>query len=481
MTLQASTSARRARLVLLCALLFSTLVAGVAARVLASRPTPAGTGPGPAVSGAGDAVSLRAALDRGAVLRGGDGLVRAELVLEGRSRADVSASLPTDFVIVLDRSGSMEGEALRFAKAAVRELYRGLRPQDRFALVGYASDAAIEIPLASAGEASTTSVMRALEEVVASGGTNMAAGLDLAHEIVAGARAPGRAQRVILLTDGHANQGDFSADGLRARAARAVPSEYVLSTVGVGPGFDETLMSGLADAGTGNFYYLPDVQELAGIFAGEFAAARETVARGLVVELAPGSGIELVDAAGYPLERTGSRVLFRPGDLYAGQVRRVFLTLRAPTDREGALETGALALRWQDPDGGRRELPPLALPSLACVAGEDAYYASFDDALYLRSSQEAIGALQEKLAASLSEGRRDEAISELDVFRSTYEREQKGALGAVAPEAARALTLLRDAAAAPAAAAAEVQQQLGKQWLEEGRDARRAGAKQQAP
>ncbi|HVN40360.1 MAG TPA: hypothetical protein VMW19_19530 [Myxococcota bacterium] len=126
-------------------------------------------------------------------------------------------------------------------------------------------------------------------------------------------------------------------------------------------------MSALADAGTGNFYYLPDVRELAGIFAGEFAAARETVARGLVVELAPGSGIELVDAAGYPLERMASRVAFRPGDLYAGQVRRVFLTLRAPTGREGALETGALALRWQDPDGSGRAPPPLALPSLACV------------------------------------------------------------------------------------------------------------------
>ena len=45
----------------------------------------------------------------------------------------------------------MMGEPLLFAKAAVRELYAGLRPQDRFALVGYASDAGIEIPLGSAG------------------------------------------------------------------------------------------------------------------------------------------------------------------------------------------------------------------------------------------------------------------------------------------------------------------------------------------
>ena len=474
MTLQASLLDRRARLVLLGALLLTTLAAGA----LASRRThgPVDRAPAAAVSSGSGAVSVRAGLDRGAVLRGGDGLVRAELVLEGRSNTDAPASLPTDFVVVLDRSGSMTGTPIEFAKAAVRELYQGLRPQDRFALIGYSNDAAVELPLAPAGRGEGNAE-RALEGVVASGGTNMAAGLDLAHEIVSGARLSGRAQRVILLSDGHANEGDFSAEGLRARAARAVSSEYVLSAVGVGPGFDESLMSALADAGTGNFYYLPDLRELAGTFAGEFAAARETVARGLVVELAPGSGIELVDAAGYPLERTGSRVLFRPGDLYAGQVRRVFLTLRAPTDREGALEPGALALRWQDPDGSSRELPPLALPSLACVAGEDAYYASFDDALYRRSSQEALGALKEKVAASLGAGRQDEAVQELDLFSSRFQLEQKRALGAVAPDVAQALTSLRDAAAAPEAAKPEVQQQLGKQWLEEGRDARRAGAK----
>jgi Ca-activated chloride channel homolog len=475
MTLQASMSARRARIVLLGALLFTTLAAGA----LASRRPTGGVdeSPGAAVSGARGAVSLRAGLDRGAVLRGGDGLVHAELVLEGRSNGDASASLPTDFVVVLDRSGSMSGTPIEFAKAAVRELYAGLRPQDRFALVAYSNDAAIELPLAPAGTGSQSNVERALENVVASGGTNLSAGLDLAHEIVAGARASGRAQRVILLSDGHANEGDFSAEGLRARAARAVPSEYVLSAVGVGPGFDEQLMSALADAGTGNFYYLPDLRELAGTFAGEFAAARETVARGLVVEIAPGPGIELVDAAGYPLERAGSRLLFRPGDLYAGQVRRVFLTLRAPTDREADLEIGALSLRWQDPDGSSGELPPLTLPSLACVAGEDAYYASFDDAIYRRSSQEALGALKEKVAASLGAGRQDEAVRELDLFSSRYQAEQKRALGAVDPGVASMLDSLGATASAPAAAKPEVQQQLGKQWLEEGRDARRVGAK----
>jgi Ca-activated chloride channel family protein len=477
MQLPAPAPARRARLVLLSCLVAATLAGGVAARVMGARPAPQ-PGPGGSASGASGAVKLHAALDRGSVLRGGDGLVRVELRLSGQGSGERAlAALPTDLVVILDRSGSMQGEPLLFAKAAVRELYAGLRPEDRFALVGYASDAAVELPLAVAGAGARAQVDAALEALVASGGTHLSAGLDLAHELVQGSRAAGRAQRVILLSDGHANQGDFSHQGLRARAARAVPGEYVLSAIGVGHDFDETLMSAVADAGTGNFYYLPDARELAGIFAGEFAAARETVARGLRVELTPGPGIEVVDAAGYPLERDGARVTFRPGDLFAGQERHVWLTLRAPTGREGELPLGALGLRFHEADGATRELPPLSLPALACVAGEDAYYASFDKDIYQRAGAESLGRLKEQVAASLRAGRQDEAVGSVESFASEWKEEQLRALGYVVQQDADALSALHDTAAALSAAAPEVQKRLGKQLLEEGRDARRSGAK----
>ena len=86
-----------------------------------------------------------------------------------------------------------------------------------------------------------------------------------------------------------------------------------------------------------------------GVFNDEFAAARETVASGLAVSIRPGSGIEVVDAAGYPLERKGSEVSFRPGDLFAGQERRIWLTLRAPTSAEGEFPLGRFAVSYREP------------------------------------------------------------------------------------------------------------------------------------
>ncbi len=61
-------------------------------------------------------------------------------------------------------------------------------------------------------------------------------------------------------------------------------------------------MTALADAGTGNYYYLRSSENLASVFAAEFDSARATVAPGLDVRIDPGEGVAVLDAAGYPLE-----------------------------------------------------------------------------------------------------------------------------------------------------------------------------------
>ena len=111
--------------------------------------------------------------------------------------------------------------------------------------------------------------------IVPDGGTNMSSGLDLGLDTIDRMRASGRTSRAILISDGLANQGDATPEGLLRRAGRAARGEYVLTTVGVGADFNEYLMSALADAGTGNYYYLNRSDDLGSVFAREFDAARD--------------------------------------------------------------------------------------------------------------------------------------------------------------------------------------------------------------
>lgn len=469
----------RTRAILLGTLLALTLAAGVAARIATAPPQPPNDG-NLATSSRSGAVQFSANLDRSSVLAGSDGTLRVELVI-GADEAPFSHAAPrtpTDLVVILDRSGSMRGEPLQFAKAAVYELLSQLGAEDRFGLVTYATGGEIAIPLASATPSEKRRWGRVIAVIGAEGGTNMAHGLDLAQRVMTDRQGNGRSPRVILISDGHANQGDHSVEGLRSRAARAVSAEYVLSTVGVGQGFDENVMSMISDAGTGNFYYLPDVRQLAGVFADEFAAARDRVASALEVFLQPGDGVQVIDAAGLPLERGPDGVRFHPGDLFAGQERRIWVTLRVPTFTLGELASARASLAFTDDAGERRDLQLGALGTIACVAAEDDYYASFDAAVYRRgSASEAIGALKQKVAAHIKAGRQDQATAEVDAYLGKMETEQLRALGYVVASDLDEVQRLRANVSAPAAAEPAEQNRLGKELLEQGRDARRVGSK----
>ncbi|MCG8590066.1 MAG: VWA domain-containing protein [Proteobacteria bacterium] len=481
MTAKTPSAAERSprRLGIAVALLGLTLAVGLALRA-GARIEPPPTGPTDlhyTAPGSGP-VHLSGRLDRGSVLGGGDGLVKLELVLRADERPSIDAvRTPSDLVVVLDRSGSMDGAAMRHAKAAVRELVSQLEARDRFALVSYASDARLDIALAHADTDARRGFAARLAAIASQGGTNMARGLDLAHQSLQ--PQPGRAIRVLLLSDGHANEGDHSHAGLLRRAGRAIAGEYVLSSVGVGDGFDEILMTRLADAGTGNFYYVDRAEQLAGVFTGEFGAARETLARALQLDLAPGAGVQVIDAAGYPLERSEGRVSFRPGDLFAGQERRIFVTLRVPVGSEGEVPLGDVSLIFRDVEGATSTLRLAGDPSVAVVRDEEVFVASIDSDQWAESVVvDDYNALKEKVAGYIQQGRPEAAREELDRYRDgvvELNRQVKNArVNELVADQLGAMGLEIEEAEV---ASPQKQNQLSKKLRAEARDGRRVGAK----
>jgi len=473
---------RRARFTTAGLLLGATALVGARAAWLA--PPPAGvTGTTTVTAPGGGRVTFTGTVDRTRVLRGGDGSVRMELVMRAGADAERIAAVrrPTDLVIVLDRSGSMMGEKIEQARAAVRELVGQLAPDDRFALVTYANAATVTIPFAAADTRARGGWLETLASVTADGGTNISGGLDLGMDLVESSRKGGRASRVILISDGLANQGDPSNDGLLRRAGRAARGEYVLSTVGVGADFNEYLMTALADAGTGNYYFAQAGADLASVFAREFDAARTTVASAVAVDVEPGAGIRVVDAGGYPLESTGSGVRFRPGALFAGQERRIWVTLAVPNDVLGDRDLGRFTLAYGD-SAKRTTLALAEVPRIACVAAEDDFYAGIDKDAWARSVVvDSYNKMQEEVAREVKEGRRDQALGRLKAFKDEAgAMNQRMRAPAVAAQIGAADRLEGDVTAAfEGENQGAKQNELSKRKSAESVDARRVGAKKQ--
>lgn len=280
-------------------------------------------------------IKIRSGLSQTKVVRGSDGLVYLQVDLEApEGEAGDKYRKPTDFVIVLDRSGSMgDYRKMDFAQKSIDSLINQLKSGDRFALVDFDSVVETPIPLTEVTESGKDRFKQKLHEISPRDGTNLGGGLIAGIDVIKSAgRKDGRAQRMILLSDGLANEGITDTNELSRIAERAVSGEFAVSTIGVGLDFNENLMSSLADHGNGNYTFLEDLSSLDKVLAQEFYGASRIYASDLKVKLDLATGIEAIEASGYPIEKEGGVAMIRPGHLYKGQKKTFFVTLRLPTD-----------------------------------------------------------------------------------------------------------------------------------------------------
>jgi Ca-activated chloride channel homolog len=101
-------------------------------------------------------------------------------------------------VLVVDRSGSMQGPRLSEAQTAIEEAADAMAPADLMAVVAFDSDAEVLVPL---GRADANAIDAGIDALEAGGGTNVARGLEGANALLA-ALAPDVAKHVIVITDG---------------------------------------------------------------------------------------------------------------------------------------------------------------------------------------------------------------------------------------------------------------------------------------
>jgi Ca-activated chloride channel homolog len=256
---------------------------------------------------------------------------------------------PVNLAIVLDRSGSMSGEKLRTAKAAVEEAIARLQPDDRFSVVVYDDVVDIVIESTSASGEARRGAIERLRMIEARGSTNLAEGWLRGCEQVASHLVEQGVNRCLLLTDGLANVGITDQDLLAHHAAELRARGVSTSTFGVGNDFDERLLQELADAGGGHFYYIADAPQIRDAITSEVGETLEVVARDVNLEITARDDIRIEPISPYKATARGNRTAVSLGDLASEQVVEVVLRLSFPFGLLGR-ETGAI-VALTDRDG----------------------------------------------------------------------------------------------------------------------------------
>jgi Ca-activated chloride channel family protein len=226
---------------------------------------------------------------------------------------------PLALTFVIDVSGSMSGNRLELVKASLALLLTQLDHQDAIAVVSFANDTRLDVPMTSAANrGSVEDVIAALET---RGGTNVEAGLRLGYRHAAESLTPHAVNRVILLSDGVGNIGATDQAEILALVDESRAGRIYLNTIGVGMGnHDDDFLEQLADRGDGLCQYVDSAAEAEKALVHELTKTLQPIARDVKIqlELDPAQ-VESVRQLGYE-NRALAHEDFRRDEVDAGEV-----------------------------------------------------------------------------------------------------------------------------------------------------------------
>ncbi len=242
--------------------------------------------------------------------------------LEG-IRREKTERTPVNIAIVIDKSGSMNGSKLAQAKEAAIMAVERLGRDDYVSIVTYSSK--VDVLMPSTRVANTTEFRRRISSIRSTGQTALYAGTKRGiHELEA-FLDENRVNRVILLSDGLANVGPSKPSDLEALGQRAGAKGISITTIGLGLGFNEDLMTKLAYASDGNHAFVKHERDLVDIFNKEFGDVLSVIAQDIEIIIECEVGIRPIRLMGRRADINGQTIRVKLNQLYGAQSKHLII------------------------------------------------------------------------------------------------------------------------------------------------------------
>jgi Ca-activated chloride channel family protein len=326
--------------------------------------------------------------------------------IKAKSQHTAASRSPINLSVVLDRSGSMEGDKLKYVKEATQVLVQRLGANDRFSLVTY--NHRVQVNISPGPVIHKDEINRAIRAIQAVGRTNLSGGwlrgcqsvaegsegegigvertkegsIDRVLRRVGILRRPrrdapvrGQINRVLLLTDGLANEGVTDPRRLAEMARQKRRKGITTTTMGVGMDFNEDLLAHMGSEGGGAFYFIDYPDQASQIFDQELGDMLSVVGQNLEITLTLSPDVQMVRQLNtYPADATDRGTTFRLGDLYAEEAKSLLLELRIPALEElGEVELARLRFDYDELGEEGVAHQTLVLPIAAKIVPEADY------------------------------------------------------------------------------------------------------------
>ncbi|MBF2057770.1 MAG: VWA domain-containing protein [Cyanobacterium sp. T60_A2020_053] len=200
---------------------------------------------------------------------------------------------PLNLGLVIDRSGSMGGDKISYARAAAIYAVQQLGESDRLSVTIYDDEVEVIIPSQQAKD--KQQIINRIKRITPGGTTALYDGWVEGATQVSQYLQPESLNRVILLSDGLANVGETNPDVIGNAVNGLSQRGVTTTTMGIGDDFNEDLMQGIALTGDGNYYYIQNPDQLPSIFNAELQGIMATIGQKVSLGIKTFSPVELVD------------------------------------------------------------------------------------------------------------------------------------------------------------------------------------------
>jgi uncharacterized protein YegL len=174
---------------------------------------------------------------------------------------------PIDVVLILDKSGSMRVDKIEDAKEAAKSFLDYTFDVDKVSLVTFSNGPKINFDLQFMNSANEDLLKVEIDDIIASGSTNIYDAIVTANEILTDSPRSGVPLVEILLTDGAHNYPSFLLDSdFESLAEQTKNKNIIIYTIGLGEDVNEKRLELIANITGGKYYFAPSSEELGDIF-----------------------------------------------------------------------------------------------------------------------------------------------------------------------------------------------------------------------
>lgn len=247
--------------------------------------------------------------------------------------------------LVIDRSGSMMGAKIGYARFAASYAIEQLLPSDRVSITIYNNQIETLVPSTLATDKSH--LLQEIKKITARGNTALhgawvQGGIQVSQHL-----NPEHLNRVILLSDGLANVGETNPDVIASDVNGLTKRGVSTTTMGIGDDYNEDLLEAMARSGDGNYYYIQSPEQLPSIFQQELLGLMATVGTNVTLGIEPQAGVELVEVLNQLDVTQNGR--FRLPNLVISNPVDVVVRLKVPAMTE-EVDLCYFRLSWNEPE-----------------------------------------------------------------------------------------------------------------------------------